>query len=258
MKPSGTATGETSPPAQRGSECPALVLIFRAGTGESFVRLPHHPFWFWLILLSPFCALLASRVAAQYRHEWFNHLRPWLKVGFFLSIPAYVLVGVMDGHKALRLVVYAIFYTCWAVHMSTENRYLSETIGGPTSKWYLPWTLAKFSIPRNALVHVSDISSVSMWYLDKLGLHKAAENPWVEADAAIYRFKEGGKSITLTTKNKVTSRPLILFTKRIEKMKGVLRSRGIEVGSIRQDRQGTRYFEIHDPEGNAIEIIEES
>jgi len=97
-----------------------------------------------------------------------------------------------------------------------------------------------------------------MWYFDKLGLHKAAENPWVEADSAIYRFTEGGKSITLTTKSNVTARPLILFTKRIGKMNGVLRSRGIEVGTIKQDRQGTRYFEIHDPEGNAIEIIEES
>lgn len=222
------------------------------------MRLPHHPFWFWLILLSPFCAWLASWVAAQYKRDWFNHLRPWLKVGFFLSIPAYVVVAEMDGHKVLRLVVWAIFYTCWTVHLRIESRYMHETIGGPTSKWYFPWTLAKFSIPRNALVHVRDISSVSMWYFDKLGLHKAAENPWVEADSAIYRFTEGGKSITLTTKSNVTARPLILFTKRIGKMNGVLRSRGIEVGTIKQDRQGTRYFEIHDPEGNAIEIIEES
>jgi hypothetical protein len=87
-----------------------------------------------------------------------------------------------------------------------------ETIGGPTSKWYFPWTLAKFSIPRNALVYVRDISSVSAWHLDKLGLQKAAENPWVEADAAIYRFKEGGRSIRLTTKSTFTAaRPLILF-----------------------------------------------
>ena len=204
-------------------------------------------------------AWLASRVAAQYKYEWFNHLRPWFKVGFFLSIPAYVVVAEMDGHRGLRLVGWAIFYTCLLVRLSIENRYMYETIGGPTSKWYFPWTLAKFSIPRNALVHVRDISSVSAWYLDKLGLQKAAENPWVEADAAIYRFKEGGRSITLTTKSTFTAaRPLILFTKRIEKMNGVLRSRGIEVGAIKQDRQGTRYFEMNDPEGNTAEIIEES
>jgi hypothetical protein len=106
-------------------------------------------------------------------------------------------------------------------------------MGGPTSKWYFPWTLVEFSIPRNALVHVKDISTVSLWYLDKLELHQAAENPWVEADSAIYRFKEGGKSITLTTKSNVTAKPLMLFTKRIEKMNEVLRSRGIEVGKIR-------------------------
>jgi hypothetical protein len=82
----------------------------------------------------------------------------------------------MDGHRVLRLVVWAIFYTCWIVHLRIESRYMHETIGGPTSKWYFPWTLAKFSILRNALVHVRDISAASTWYLDKLGLHKAAEN----------------------------------------------------------------------------------
>src|ERR1700688_4007454 len=72
---------------------------------------------------------------------------------FFLSLPAYVVVAEMDGHRVLRLVVWAIFYTCWIVHLRIESRYMHETIGGPTSKWYFPWTLAKFSIPRNALVH---------------------------------------------------------------------------------------------------------
>ena len=79
-----------------------------------------------------------------------------------------------------------------------------------------------------------------------------------EPDATTYKFREGGKSITLTTKTEGTDKALILFAKSIRKMKEVLSARGIAVGAIEQDRQGTRYFEIHDPEGNAIEVVEEA
>jgi hypothetical protein len=34
-------------------------------------------------------------------------------------------------------------------------------------------------------------------------------------------------------------------------------TRGVNVGAIEKDRQGTQYFEIHDPEGNSIEVVEE-
>jgi hypothetical protein len=37
----------------------------------------------------------------------------------------------------------------------------------------------------------------------------------------------------------------------------VMAARGVDVGAIEQDRQGSHYFQIHDPEGNAIEVVEE-
>lgn len=40
-------------------------------------------------------------------------------------------------------------------------------------------------------------------------------------------------------------------------MKEVLAERGVDSGPIERDRQGARYFEIHDPEGNLIEVVEE-
>jgi hypothetical protein len=48
-----------------------------------------------------------------------------------------------------------------------------------------------------------------------------------------------------------------LFSKRIDRIKDVLAAHGIEVGTIEHDRQGIRYFQIHDPEGNVIEVVEE-
>lgn len=133
-----------------------------------------------------------------------------------------------------------------------------ETLRGPTHKWYLPGRSVKFSIPQNARIVVRDMDSVAPWYIDKLGLRKSGEAFSAESGAAIYKFKEDGKSIILTTKmSDITGRPLILFTKKIGRMQGSLSDRGVNVGPIERDRQVTQYFEIHDPEGNAIEVVEE-
>jgi len=37
----------------------------------------------------------------------------------------------------------------------------------------------------------------------------------------------------------------------------LLSARGIAVGDIEQHRQGALYFDIHDPAGNTIEVVEE-
>jgi hypothetical protein len=34
-------------------------------------------------------------------------------------------------------------------------------------------------------------------------------------------------------------------------------ARGVQVGNVEQDRQGTHYFQVRDPEGNVIEVVEE-
>ena len=49
----------------------------------------------------------------------------------------------------------------------------------------------------------------------------------------------------------------MLYTSRTEKAREFLIARGVSVGEIQQDRQGTRFFEMRDLEGNVIEITEE-
>lgn len=219
--------------------------------------LPSHPFWFWLILVSPVLIWTALWAIARYVRVSLKPIKPWLTAGTLLSFPAFILL-VSDGHKTLRLAVEAVFYTCMIGSAGIGWHYSFEILRGPRAKWYMPWSSARFSIPQNARIFVRSIASVAPWYVDKLGLRKSAESPWAESDAATYRFKEDGKSITLTTKtNYGIEKTLILFTKRIGRMKHVLSARGIDVGPLQQDRQGTRYFEIYDPEGNAIEVVEE-
>jgi hypothetical protein len=49
----------------------------------------------------------------------------------------------------------------------------------------------------------------------------------------------------------------ILNASNIRKARDLLSSRGVNVGVIEQDRQGTHYFEFRDCEENAIEVSEE-
>jgi hypothetical protein len=60
-----------------------------------------------------------------------------------------------------------------------------------------------------------------------------------------------------TRLNFETGKTPILFSKKIGKMKDVLAARSVDVGAIKHDRQGIRYFQIHDPERNVIEVVKE-
>ena len=43
----------------------------------------------------------------------------------------------------------------------------------------------------------------------------------------------------------------------IRKVRDVMAARAATVGAIERDPPGTRYFQIRDPEGNEIEIVQE-
>lgn len=134
-----------------------------------------------------------------------------------------------------------------------------ETLPGPGSKWYQPWKTAGFSIPTSTSILVRNIDAVSPWYIDKLGLRKLSENDWDESGIATFRFKSDGNSVVLTTRAGLgTGKTPILFTKKIAKMRNVMQARGVNAGMIEKDRQGIRYFQIQDPEGNEIEVVEET
>ena len=106
-------------------------------------------------------------------------------------------------------------------------------------------------------IRVRDISSVSPWYTSKLGLRKLAENPYGDSGTESYSFKDDGDEVVLTTRSGFGTYPTpMLFTKKIGKMKEVLAARGVEVGPINRDASGAQYFEMHDPEGNLIEVVE--
>ncbi|HLW87833.1 MAG TPA: VOC family protein [Terriglobales bacterium] len=225
------------------------------------MHFPVHPWWFWLILSAPYLVWLSVWVAANSFNITLKPLAPWLLAGYCVfAVPYFLLLDpVSGGHKVLRLVTSAGLWTCWLLPMWIKARYSSEVLRAPGAKWYLPWNAAAFSIPTNMRIVVRNVDSVSPWYVEKLGLRKVVDaSRSGEPGSVAFKFKEDGKSVTLTTRGGIgTDATPILFTKKIGRVRDVLVARGVEVGTVEQDRQGVHYFEIHDPEGNVVEVVEE-
>jgi hypothetical protein len=222
------------------------------------MHLPPHPIWYWLLVAGPFVAWLALWAIATFTQLSLKPLISWLRVAFFLTAPVYLVVSALDGHKALRMVCSSVFYSCMISLLTTQRRYQFAIIRWPHPVWNAPWKSAEFSIPTDMRISVKSIHSASEWYTQRLGLLKQADDQPERKEVVTYRFREDGKSIVLTTKPDFrTGRTPIFFTKKITHMKDVLSARGIDTGTITKDRQGIRFFEIHDPEGNVIEVVEE-
>jgi len=85
--------------------------------------------------------------------------------------------------------------------------------------------------------------------------------PWYRSPYRVSRQRpvtERPKDAKLTTRARLgTGKTPMLFTKKIGRIRDVLVARGVKAGTIEQDRQGIHYFQIRDPEGNLIEVIEE-
>jgi len=120
--------------------------------------------------------------------------------------------------------------------------------------------MALLWIADSFYVGVKDIAASASWYMDKLGCTKTlVELDDCENCVALHFPKERGDiSIVIGPVSNVadlTTR--MLYSGAIEKAHQSLNFRGVAVGPITTDRQGTRYFSMRDLEGNQIEVSEE-
>ena len=116
------------------------------------------------------------------------------------------------------------------------------------------------TIADSFYIGVLDVESATSWYIEKLGLQKVpAEMDDPEGGVALGFSKKDQTCIAvLGPRNKPTigTTPM-LYASNIKKAREVLGSRGVNVGEIQEDRQGTHYFEMRDLEGSVIEVSEE-
>ncbi len=106
-------------------------------------------------------------------------------------------------------------------------------------------------------IGVIDIAAATAWYIDKLGLRKVKVDLDDGEDCIALGFFKEDYAICLgpTGRSSGEFTPM-LNSGSLTKAREFLISRGVNVGEIQEDRQGTHFFEMRDLEGNLIEISE--
>jgi|SRR6476659_9746132 catechol 2,3-dioxygenase-like lactoylglutathione lyase family enzyme len=111
------------------------------------------------------------------------------------------------------------------------------------------------------VVAVRNLEAASAWYQEKFDLRYEKVKPDVDESPSILLVsREGEPRISLMTKDDDDAgeidRP-IMDTASAAKAREWLLARGVEVGPVQTDRQGTHFVEMRDLENNMIEICEE-
>jgi catechol 2,3-dioxygenase-like lactoylglutathione lyase family enzyme len=115
-----------------------------------------------------------------------------------------------------------------------------------------------YSSGSSNYVGVVDIASSTAWYIDKLGLSKVNVELDDGEDCVALGFSKEDSAVCLGPPGAPTNElTAVLYCSSVKKAREFLFSRGVNVGEIQQDRQGTSFFEMRDPENNLIEISEE-
>jgi len=106
-------------------------------------------------------------------------------------------------------------------------------------------------------IGVRDLPSATARYIEKLGLRKVQVELDNGENCIALGFSKEQEAVVLgpVGGSSGESGPL-LYTGHVKKAQEFLASRGVQVGEIQQDRQGTHFFEMHDLEGNVIEVSE--
>jgi hypothetical protein len=104
-----------------------------------------------------------------------------------------------------------------------------------------------------------DAAIAASWYMDKLGLERTKVDLADSEGCLAFGFAKDHPVAIVIGPVSVAPDPgtHILYTHAIEKAHKWLSSRGVSVGPITTDRQGTRNFSLLDLESNTIEVCEE-
>jgi hypothetical protein len=107
-------------------------------------------------------------------------------------------------------------------------------------------------------IGVRDLAAATKWYIEKLSLRKIEVEHDDCPECITLGFNKDEYAITLGSTGRPTDELTpMLYTANVRKAREFLSSRGVRVGEIQQDRQGTHYCEMQDLEDNVIEITEE-
>src|ERR1041385_2134073 len=107
-------------------------------------------------------------------------------------------------------------------------------------------------------VSASNIEAAVIWYKEKLGLRESGQKVLDGEPGDLELTSSDGEIIVdLVGPGGVSADTPMFFTGNAAKAREWLLARGINVGPVQTDGQGTHYVEFRDLEDNIIEICEE-
>ena len=119
--------------------------------------------------------------------------------------------------------------------------------------------MSLFAPAGSNYIGVTDIAAATTWYIQKLGLPKVDVDLDDGENCVALGFEKYECAVCLGPRGRPTDELThMLYSPNLKKARELLISHGANVGDIRQDRQGTHYFEMRDLEGNVIETTEET
>ena len=101
---------------------------------------------------------------------------------------------------------------------------------------------------------------IADWYREKLGCPKPRKGHDDVQEVLILSLgsSDPNSGIWIGREPRPPDIPApLIYANDIERAHKTLTERGVNVTAIETDRQGSRYFELRDPEGNVVEISEE-
>jgi hypothetical protein len=205
---------------------------------------------FLLMVLAPFALWAILFIVAKLNRVSLKPLMPWIAGACWLlwglgSIP--FLENKRWGTAAMTCYAGMTLLLGWI-----KRSYLFGSDPKPSGSLA---SLLTISLPTSIAADNPNI--LYQWYAEKLGLRKLADSEQPRSDGVALQFDEKSNTVTLVRRDPVAPRPApVFFSRKLRKVRELLISRGVSAGPIQQDRQGTRFFELLDGEGNPLEISE--
>lgn len=203
-----------------------------------------------LILGAPYVIWAAFWFLNKYGGVSLKPLKPWLVITCWL-LWGVGIIPFLAGKRWGGIMVLA--YNGASLLLGWVKRsYLFESDLKPSDS-----LASLIMVSQPTYVAVRNANALWSWYSEKFGLRKLAANDESSNDIVKLQFDEKTHPIILLPRDPASPRPApVLFTRRIGKLRDKLIFRGVNAGPVQQDRQGTRFFEVFDAEGNTLEFSE--
>jgi|SRR5215469_7198503 len=214
------------------------------------MHVPSIPMMMMMILLAPFVLWLLLFILSEYGGVSLKPLKPWLTVLLWLSW-GLGLIGLVSNRR--WNVAFVAAYSGISLVLGWLNRrYLFVNTVKPARS-----LASVLTVQQPTYVAVRNVSTASPWYVEKFGLRELPPSKEIRSDAVSLKFKQGTHPIILVARDKAISRSVpVFFTRNIAQAQSRLTADGISTGPIQEDRQGTKFFELLDGEGNTLEVCE--